>query len=112
MGKDDGHCAPEHDDVDPYAPVVDVPAVHVDALGVVDVASAAGLPHTGDAWAYHVVVFDVVAVEMDFFFHDGTGADKAHFAFEDVQELGQFVKAGFPEEVAGPGDSWIIFQFE
>ena len=112
MGKDDGYGAPEHDNVDPYAPVVDVPAVHVDALGVVDVAAAAGLPHAGDAGAYHVVVFDVVAIEMNFFPHDGTGADEAHFSFEDVQELGEFVQAGPAEKVAGTGDSRVIFQFE
>ncbi|PIT17481.1 hypothetical protein BGI32_02540 [Snodgrassella alvi] len=44
-------------------------------------------------------------VDKDFLF--GAGADKAHVAFEDIPELGQFVDAGFADDVADAGDAGV-----
>ena len=112
MFEDDGDGAPDEDDVEPDVPVADVPGVHLDAFVVGRVAAAAGLPHAGNARADHVEVFDVRAVFGDFGLDDGPRADEAHFPFEDVEELGQFVEAGLAQESTAPGDARIVLQFE
>lgn len=99
-------------DVDPDGPVAHVPGVHGDALGVGGVAAPADLPHASDAWKYHSVFAEVLPVAWNFFRDDGTRADKAHFAFEDVEQLRQFVETGFPQESAELGDARVVFEFE
>lgn len=84
---------PNEDKVEPDVPVADVPGVHLDAFVIGDVASSTCLPHAGHARAYHIEIFDVFAVFWDFVFDDGSWADEAHFTFEDVDELRQFVEA-------------------
>ena len=108
----DGDGAPDKDDVEPDVPVADVPGVHLDAFVVGRIAAAAGLPHAGDAGADHVEVFDVRAVFGDFGLDDRPRADEAHFPFEDVEELGQFVEAGLAQEGAALGDARVVLQFE
>lgn len=76
------------------------------------ITASAGLPHAGDARAYHVKVFDVRAVFGDFILNDGPRADEAHFTLEDVEQLRQFVQAGLAQEGPALGDAWVIFQFE
>ena len=112
MFQDDGDGAPNEDDVEPDVPVADIPGIHLDAFFISRVAAAAGLPHAGDAGADHVEVFDVRAVFGDFILDDGPWADEAHFPFEDVEQLRQFVQAGLAQEGATLGDARIIFQFE
>lgn len=104
--------APEQHHIQPHAPVMDIPAVHLDALGIVDIASSAGLPHAGDAGEDGVVLLDIFPIPRDFFLDDGAGSDEAHFAFEDVQKLGQFVEAGLSKEGTALGDAGIVFQLE
>ena len=112
MFEDDGDGAPDEDDVEPDVPVADVPGVHLDAFVVGRIAAAAGLPHAGDTGADHVEVFDVRAVFWDFGLDDGARADEAHFPFEDVEELGQFVEAGLAQEGAALGDARVVLQLE
>ena len=112
MFEDDGDGAPDEDDVEPDVPVADVPGVHLDAFVVGRVAAAAGLPHARDAGADHVEVFDVRTVFGDFGLDDGPRADEAHFPFEDVEELGQFVEAGLAQEGAALGDARVVLQLE
>lgn len=104
--------APEEHEIQPYAPVMDVPAVHLDSFGIVYIASAAGLPHAGDAGEDGVVLLDIFPIPRDFFLNDGAGSDEAHFAFEDVQELGQLIEAGLSKEGAALCDAGIVLQFE
>ena len=108
----DGDGAPDEDDVEPDVPVADVPGIHLDTFFVGRIAAAAGLPYAGDAGAYHVEVFNVRAVFGDFILDDGPRTDEAHFAFEDVEQLRQFVQAGLAQEGPALGDARIIFQFE
>lgn len=112
MAEDDCNGAPEEHEIQPHAPVMHVPAVHLHALGIVDIASSAGLPHAGDAGEDGVVLLDISPIPRDFLLDDGTGTDEAHFAFEDVQELGQLIEAGLSEEGAALGDAGIVLQFE
>lgn len=104
--------APEQHHIQPHAPVMDIPAVHLDALGIVDIASSAGLPHAGDAGKDGVVLFDIFPIPRNFLLDDGTGTDEAHLTFEDIQELGQLIEAGLSKEGTALCDAGIILQFE
>ena len=112
MAEDNRNGTPKEHEIQPDAPVMHVPAVHLYALGVVDITSSAGLPHAGDAGEDGVVLLDISPIPRDFLLDDGTGTDEAHFAFEDVQELGQLIEAGLSEEGAALGDAGIVLQFE
>lgn len=112
MAEDDRNGAPEEHEIQPDAPVMHVPAVHLDALGVVDVAASAGLPHAGDAGEDGVVLLDISPIPRDFLLDDGTGTDEAHLTFQNVQELGQLIEAGLSKEGAALGDAGIVLQFE
>lgn len=103
---------PKEHEIQPDAPVMHVPAVHLYALGVVDVAASAGLPHAGDAREDGVVLFDIFPIPRDFFLNDGAWSDEAHFAFEDIQELRQLIEAGLSKEGAALCDAGIVLQLE
>ncbi|KJZ30095.1 hypothetical protein TW83_16450 [Paracoccus sp. S4493] len=40
--------------------------------------------------------------------HDRTRTDQAHLALQDVQKLGEFVQAQFPQHVPNGRDTWIV----
>lgn len=112
MAEDNRNGAPKEHEIQPDAPVMHVPAVHLDALGVVDVAASAGLPHAGDAGEDGVVLLDIFPIPRNFLLDDGTGTDEAHLTFEDIQELRQFIEAGLSKEGAALCDAGIVLQFE
>lgn len=112
MAQDNRDSTPKEHEIQPDAPVMHVPAVHLHALGVVDVASSAGLPHAGDAGEDGVVLLDIFPIPRDFFLNDGAWSDEAHFAFEDIQELRQLIEAGLSKEGAALCDAGIVLQLE
>lgn len=112
MIEDNRNGSPEEHEIQPDAPVMHVPAVHLYALGVIDVAASAGLPHAGDAGEDGVVLLDIFPIPRDFFLNDGAWSDEAHFAFEDIQELRQFIEAGLSKEGTALCDAGIVLQFE
>lgn len=112
MVQNNRNGAPEEHEIQPDAPVMHVPAVHLYALWIVDVAASAGLPHAGDAGEDGVILLDIFPIPRDFFLNDGAWSDEAHFAFEDIQELRQLIEAGLSKEGAALCDAGIIIQFE
>lgn len=104
--------APKKHEIQPDAPVMHVPAVHLYALGVVDITSSAGLPHAGDAGEDGVVFLDIFPIPRDFLLNDGTGSDEAHLALEDVQQLGQLIEAGLSKEGTALCNARIVLEFE
>lgn len=112
MAEDNRNGAPEKHEIQPDAPVMHIPAVHLDALGIVDIASSAGLPHAGDAGEDGVVLLDIFPIPRNFLLDDGTGTDEAHLTFEDIQELRQLIEAGLSKEGAALCDAGIVLQFE
>lgn len=112
MAQDNRNGTPKEHEIQPDAPVMHVPAVHLYALGVVDIASSAGLPHAGDAGEDGVVLLDIFPIPRDFFLNDGAWSDEAHFAFEDIQELRQLIEAGLSKEGAALCDAGIVLQLE
>lgn len=112
MAQDNRNGAPEEHEIQPDAPVMDVPAVHLYALGIVDITSSAGLPHAGDAGEDGVVLLYIFPIPRDFLLDDGTGTDEAHLTFEDIQELRQFIEAGLSKEGTALCDAGIFLQFE
>ena len=103
---------PEEHEIQPDAPVMHVPAVHLYSFGVVDIASSAGLPHAGDAGEDGVVLLDIFPIPRNFLLDDGTGTDEAHLTFENIQELRQLIEAGLSKEGAALCDAGIVLQFE
>lgn len=112
MAEDNRNGPPKEHEIQPDAPVMDIPAVHLYALGVVDIASAAGLPHAGDAGEDGVVLLYIFPIPRDFLLDDGTGTDEAHLTFEDIQELRQFIEAGLSKEGTALCDAGIVLQLE
>ena len=112
MAQHHRHGSPQQYHIQPDAPVMHVPAVHLYALRVVDVAASTGLPHAGDAGEDGVVLFDIFPIPRDFFLDDGAGSDEAHLPLQDVQELGQLIEAGLSKEGAALCDAGIVLQFE
>lgn len=112
MAEDNRNGAPEEHEIQPDTPVMHVPAVHLYALGVVDVAAAAGLPHAGDAGEDGVVLLDIFPISWHFCLYDRTGPYEAHLTFEDIQELRQLIEASLSEEGTALGDAGIVLQFE
>lgn len=112
MAEDNRNGAPKEHEIQPHAPVMHVPTVHLDSFGIVDITSSAGLPHAGDAGEDGVVLFDIFPVPRDFLLDDGTGPDEAHLTFQHVPELGQLIKAGLSKEGAALCDAGIVLQFE
>lgn len=112
MAEDNRNSAPEKHEIQPDAPVMHIPAVHLDALGIVDIAAAAGLPHAGDAGEDGVVLFDIFPISWHFCLYDRTGPYEAHLTFENIQELRQLIEAGLSKEGAALCDAGIVLQFE
>ena len=112
MAEDNRNGTPKEHEIQPDAPVMHVPAVHLYALGVVDITSSAGLPHAGDAGEDGVVLLDISPIPRDFLLDDGTGTDEAHLTFENIQELRQLIEAGLSKEGAALGDAGIVLQLE
>lgn len=112
MAQDNRDSTPEKHEIQPDAPVMHIPTIHLYALGVVDVVASAGLPHAGDAGKDGVVLFDIFPIPRDFLLDDGAGTDEAHLTFEDIQELRQLIEAGLSKEGAALCDAGIILQFE
>lgn len=112
MAENNRNGAPKEHEIQPHAPVMHVPTVHLDSFGIVYIASAAGLPHAGDAGEDGVVLLDIFPIPRNFLLDDGTGTDEAHLTFEDIQELRQLIEAGLSEESAALCDAGIVLQFE
>lgn len=112
MAENNRNGAPEEHEIQPDAPVMHVPAVHLHALGIVDITSSAGLPHAGDAGEDGVVLLYIFSIPRDFLLDDGTGTDEAHLTFEDIQELRQFIEAGLSKEGTALCDAGIVLQLE
>ena len=112
MAEDNRNGAPEEHEIQPDAPVMDIPAVHLDSFGIVYIASAAGLPHAGDAGEDRVVLLDISPIPRDFLLYDRPGSHEAHFPFQHVPELGQLIEAGLSKEGAALGDAGIVLQLE
>jgi len=113
--KQDGAEGFGHDvDVEEDAAVFDVVEVVLEfdeavfdgfAIGVVDLCPA-GESGFDDVAGF--VIGHAVGDFLDEYGALGTGSDDGHLAFEDVYELGEFVDAGFAEELPEIGDAAVV----
>jgi len=108
--EDDPEGAGKDDDIQPDGPVTDVEFVQADAFFVGGVIATGDLPHAGDARFDLGVEFVAIVVAAYFVFNDGPGTDQAHFAFQHVPELGEFVEAVFAQISANASYSGVIFK--
>lgn len=92
----------------PEAPVADVPGVELEAAVEADVVAAADLPKAGDAGRGHADDGQVVADLLFFTWQVWARADEAHLAFDDVEDLRQFVEAVLADELADLRDARVV----
>jgi len=104
--------SPDHNDIQPDAPVMYVPGVHSDSFGIVYITPSAALPHAGNSGEDGIIFADIDVVFLYFLLYNRPWSHEAHFAFEDVHELGEFVQACFSEEFSALCDTGVVFQFE
>lgn len=110
MPEDDFDGFEEDEDVHPDGPALDVFVVEFGAAFEGGLVAAGDLPEAGDAGDDLDVVFVVGAVHDLLVGQDGAGADQAHFAADDVEELGEFIEAVFAQEFAEAGDARVVFE--
>ena len=112
------HRLEDDKEVEPEAPVLDVPDVALDAAfhlveGLGLAAVAGDLAPAGDAGLYimadHVFV-DKLGVLLGVLEHVGAGADDAHLAEKHVDELRKLVEAGVAHDLAPAGDARIALR--
>lgn len=110
--QDGTKSTPDEYDVKPDGPIVYIPAVHSYTFRIIYITSAAALPHAGDSRKDGVIFTNILFILRHFFEDDRPWSHEAHFAFEDVHELGEFVQACLSEEFSALCDAGVIFQFE
>jgi len=99
----------ENLDVEPQAPVFDVLDVQPgDLVEIRDPVPPADLPKTREPGLDADPLAMPVLVLLDLVRGRGPGPDEAHLAAENVPELGEFVKARFPQEPSDPCDPGIL----
>src|SRR5580700_5650993 len=106
------NCADEDAQIEEQGPVLDVSEIQVHIELERRTISGGNLPEAGDA-GFHVeaaVVVELVVINIV----DGMRprADKAHFAAEDVPELGKFIETVTAEDAAEAGDARIAMDLE
>ena len=89
-----------------------IPVIHLHTFRIIDVTSAACLPDTCNTGANHHVFLTIFSVPGYFPPHNGPGSYEAHFPFQHVPELGEFVEAGLSKEGAALCNAGIVFQLE
>lgn len=88
--------------------LVEVGEIVVEALVQWDVVGSSGdLPGAGEAGANAVPIVFAQAEAIDHGREFGTWADEAHLASDDMDELGEFVEAGLPQEAPDLRVAWV-----
>ncbi len=73
-----------------------------------EVVAAKDLGKAGDAWADVVAMTLLGGHEFVIFWDPRAGADETHFAFDDIDELGELVKRGATDDFTNTGD-FVLF---
>src|SRR6266498_1404604 len=98
--------------VEPHRPILEVVEVQANEVVEGEARPAGDLPEAGhprqDAVAPAVPVLEQQVVPHG----EGTGADEAHLAPEDVEHLGDLVDREAPQRAADPRDAWIVADLE
>ena len=106
------HRSPQEHKVQPQVPVVNIPTIHLHSLRIGNITPSACLPHTCNPGKNRIIFFNIFPISGNLRLHDRPGSYEAHFAFQDIPELGEFVEAGLAEEGAALCDAGVVFQFE
>lgn len=77
-----------------------------------DVAPSADLPKTGEARRYGKPHFVPGQIFADFGWERGPRSHDRHVPAKDVEQLGKFVEAEFPENAPHRIDARVVFHFE
>ena len=102
--------APEDFHIQGKAHVVDIPHIEFKFFFPAEAVSAIHLCPSGDAGAHFVAAGLLGGVERQVFYKQWARTDKTHVAFDDVDELGEFVQAGGADKFANGRDAVLIGQ--
>src|SRR4051794_30516938 len=102
-----GHRLGENRGVAAQRPARHVREVEPDALRIAHLGAAADLPVAGEARPHLEEVPGTVAVAGELLGGDRARAHEAQLAAENVDQLGQLVERGAPQELAEAGHAWI-----
>ena len=98
--------------VEPEGPVIYIFKIKFHPFFKVEAVAATYLPDTGDA-GFHG---EAAALAGHVFSHFGgqrrAGANEAHLALQHVEELRQFIEAGFAQKPAEGSDARVVFDLE
>src|SRR3990172_12588080 len=93
-------------------PVLDVEVIQADRLLGPYRRASLDLPPARDTRADLVARSQQLEVRRDLFGGEGTRTDQTHLAAKHVQQLGELVKAPFPEPLAEPCEAGVVLQLE
>src|SRR5690606_4760100 len=82
--------------------------VHPYPFGVGDIVPAVDLPKSSHARRHPQQIAAVFSVVFQFLRNNRPWADKAHFAHEDIPQLGQFIQTGAAENSPHAGNPRIV----
>ena len=108
--EDDFDGFDEDEEIHPDGPALDVFIIELGAAGEGGAVAAGDLPEAGDAGGDLEVILVGGAIAITLVGEDGAGANQAHFATQDVPELGELVQAEFAQEFADTGDTRVVFK--
>lgn len=97
--------------IQPHIPIRNILRIQLHHfLEICNLASAAYLPHAGDSGFDGETGAVVEFVFFPFVECGWAGAYQGHVAFQDIEELGEFIQAGFADEVADSGFLFAVGQ--
>lgn len=88
---------------------MDIPDIHLDSFRITDIASAADLPETCNAWTNHKIIINIFFIKGNFLFRNGPWSNKAHIPFDDIDKLWQLIETCFTKEISNLCDAGIVF---
>lgn len=111
--KDSRQCLKKNIYIQPKRPVLNIFQVEFQPFFKGQIAAAGDLPDAGDARLdTEPFTLDAAIEQVDIALGHRPGADQAHLAAEDVDQLRQLIDTGFTEESARSGDSRVVFDLE
>ena len=90
--------------------MIDVPDIELELFGPGEGVASMALGPPADAGTDFVPTGLLVIIQRKVFYQQGSRTDQGHIAFQDVDELGEFVDAGGADELADCSQSLGIRQ--
>src|SRR5207249_1707631 len=93
-------------------PVVNIGEVELHPVFEADLVAATDLPEASHAGFHTQPAPLPTLVACHFLWQRRSGTNQAHVALQNIEQLGKFVDAAAPDDLADAGDSWVTGRFE